>query len=175
MMRVAPVRYVVTMLALYVGLIADIALRDGVLGPWAPSLTLLVGVLAARRRGGILWASLAGLLCDCVTGRPLGATMFAAGMTAATARVLRPEGSSLRLVDAFLCIAVAEGAARLVAAAGGGSADLLADVAGALKAAITTTLMLVLGLVVSTLVRRVTGRESQPSLVPGVVIARTRL
>ena len=108
-------------LLMYGGLIAHVALRGLVPPVWLPNLLLLAAAMACCtgvRRGqatGVVWAAVAGLLCDALTGRPLGVTMLAATLVATLAARLRVPAtcSPLRQAGTVLVfVAVVEMAAR---------------------------------------------------------------
>jgi hypothetical protein len=137
------------------------------MGAWTPSLVLLVGVRLGRLRGALLWASVAGLVCDCLAGRPLGVTAFAAGMTVAVLRVLRPTQGGWRAetLDAFAGVAVIEFAARLVAITGEGPLNPAAIGGDAFRVAVTSAGVVLALEACSRLFRR-RDEEIQSPLVP---------
>lgn len=135
--------HLIILLSFYVALVAQVALRYGGAGPWTPNLILLVGLNAATRaRGGIAWAAAAGLVCDALTGRPLGVTMLIATLAASASRGETP-GSDIaaprrRAATNFLLIAAVESVSRLLAATVVTSPDFAAEVLAAAQTALVT-------------------------------------
>lgn len=101
----------------YASFVLHVALHYSEIGAWAPNLTLIAGLAATRSRGGVAWAAAAGLLCDCLTGRPLGTTMLVATLAVTVARHVGNRdrrGGWHAVGTTFLGIAVIELAARLL-------------------------------------------------------------
>ena len=134
--------HLLTIALLYAALVAQVALRFGGAGAWTPSLVLLVGLAAGRRlRGGIIWAAAAGLICDSLTGRPLGVTMLAATLATAACGPASPAvraGPWRSVAGVFLTILSVEASARILAATVAAHPDYAAEMFAATRAAAVT-------------------------------------
>ncbi len=106
---------------LYAGLVGHVALRYGAGWPTAPNLLLLAGLWAGLRRpgAGTVAAAVAGLACDSIAGRPLGATMLAATLCVTVAARWRADAPAARLpartLGLFVAVFAVEGIARQLA------------------------------------------------------------
>lgn len=135
---------------LYAALVAQVALRHGGAGLWTPNLMLLVGLASAGRlRGGILWAAAAGLICDVISGRPLGVTMLVATLAAAVSQgaLRKPDRRGTWRIAArvFLCIAAVEAVSRFLAATVIAAPNYAAEILAALRIGGTTAIASVVG------------------------------
>ncbi|MGC1272362.1 MAG: hypothetical protein WBC44_01550 [Planctomycetaceae bacterium] len=125
----------------YAGFVLHVALHYSEIGAWAPNLTLIAGLAATRCRGGIAWAAAAGLLCDCLAGRPLGTTMLATTLVVTVARHFgsRERLSGWRMIGAaFLGIALIELAARLLVGVTAADSDFGVTLTDSLRVATTS-------------------------------------
>lgn len=105
-------------LALYAALLADVMLLSAGETRWLPNLVLLAAFRLVRTPGGVAWSAVAGLMCDGVSGKPLGVTMLAATLAATVYRdAIRDDARSVGwlLVKVFVFVAAIDCGARLVA------------------------------------------------------------
>lgn len=134
--------YLFLPLALYASLVVQTALRFGGAGHWTPNLMLLVGLVASRGRGGVLWPACAGLLCDVTTGRPLGVTMLTATLAAALLGRLWTKSAGKPIwrvvLGMFFSVAAVEAWARVLTATVVAEPDLKTELLFALQIAFTT-------------------------------------
>lgn len=142
--------HVLTALLLYAAVVAQVALRYGGAAGWTPNLLLLVGFASAGRvRGGIIWAAVAGLLCDGIGGRPLGVTMLVATLAVAVSRGSRATSARPRVwraaVGVFLSVAAVEAASRVLAVTVMADPSYAAELLAAARVAATTACVSVAG------------------------------
>ena len=140
-------RHLFAAAAVYAGLVADVALNGALLAGCAPSCLLLAGTTAGRQPGALLWAAIAGLMCDCMTGRPIGVTAFSAGMTVALLRAVRPTRAALpsRTVEVFAAITVIQVASNAMSLFGEVSAGTATLLLSAFRTAASTAALFLLG------------------------------
>ncbi|MBA3312483.1 MAG: hypothetical protein M3552_09530 [Planctomycetota bacterium] len=113
-----PLQQLSIALGMYAAFLVDVALRACTGTEWLPSAVLLAASMVGRNRGGIFWATMAGLLCDGLAGRPLGVTMLVAALATTVLREASPTRVSnglWRVAQAFAFVAVIEFGARLLA------------------------------------------------------------
>ena len=167
--------HLLTAALLYGALITQVTLRYGGAGPWTPSLLLLAGLGAARRlRGGIVWAAAAGLVCDSLSGRPLGVTMLSATLVAALVRSSSGAATAppafRQMVAIFLSVAGVEAAGRVLGATVLSRPDYLAECLEATQTAFVTAGVAAVGLLLrrtmSKLVQQVPGGTADRFRVP---------
>jgi cell shape-determining protein MreD len=131
-------KLLLTLVACYAAFLLHVALVSAFGGDAAPNLTLVAGLLAVRRAGGVLWPAAAGLLCDCLFERPLGTTMLVATLVVTVAsHVFRHSSPSAarRVAGIFLTIAVIESVARTLSSAATSHVDPLTTIVASLTVA----------------------------------------
>lgn len=162
-------KQLLTVIVLYAAFVAQVALHHSILDAWAPNLMLLVGLAVARGRGGLGWAALAGLVCDCLCSRPLGVTMLAATLAVTVARFALPaeRPSGWRAVaETFAGIAVVESGARMLTAVSVGDANYAAELIASLRVAAATSTAAAVALTVHAICRRVVTRRPNTEIRP---------
>ena len=143
-------KLLLTFVAFYAAFVVHVALHYGPAAAWAPNLTLIVGLAAARGRGGVAWPALAGLLCDCLDDRPLGTTMLVATLAVTVGRQWRTvDRPTVRRTIAaqFLLIFSIELFARLLTAFAAGHADVRGAAMSSLMAATSSAVTVAAALV----------------------------
>jgi rod shape-determining protein MreD len=151
--------------ALYAALLLDVALRAAAPSPWLPNVLMLIAFVAMQFRGGIGWTAVAGLMCDGLSGRPLGVTMLVATLTATVAReALSPRSSAgLSAVGSvFAFTAVVEAASRFIANTVAARPEHVSSLAGALQVAATTSMCVAIAMIVSRTAFRLAAGGDRP-------------
>jgi len=153
-----------TPLLLYAAFLADVTLHSVSELRWRPSLLLLAAFIIVRTPAGIVWSAAAGLICDGIADRPLGATMLAATLTATICRDVTRENADSAgwfLVKAFLFVTAIECSSGVIAETVSASPDAIEATASGLQTGIATTVVAA----VLAVFRRLTRRSSRPRAV----------